>query len=171
MITVDSLSILNSLKIKEIGDTAYVNKEQKVYEYTEGGWTPKALPEGKINLSVYDMNKQIVSQLGAADDISLLTPVRKFKNKGGKYFMLICRDINYYTLFATIGNDKIPLEPPERIEKEVLACVKDIGELRSAEEIEGTEAVEIWVQPKEEYGPDPLVMYFFNYDKGVIRCR
>ena len=42
MITVDSLSILNSLKIKEIGDTAYVNKEQKVYEYTEGGWTPKA---------------------------------------------------------------------------------------------------------------------------------
>ena len=85
--------------------------------------------------------------------------------------MLICRDINYYTLFATIGNDKIPLEPPERIEKEVLACVKDIGELRSAEEIEGTEAVEIWVQPKEEYGPDPLVMYFFNYDKGVIRCR
>ena len=84
MITVDSLSILNSLKIKEIGDTAYVNKEQKVYEYTEGGWVPKALPEGKINLSVYDMNKQIVSQLGAADDISLLTPVRKFKNKGGK---------------------------------------------------------------------------------------
>lgn len=171
MITVDSLSILNSLKIKEIGDTAYVVKEQKVYEYKEGGWAPKALPEGKINLSVYDMNKQIVSQLGAADDISLLTPVRKFKNKGGKYFMLICRDINYYTLFATIGDDKIPLESPERIEKEVLACVKDIGELRSAEEIEGTEAVEIWVQPKEEYGSDPLVMYFFNYDKGVIRCR
>ena len=165
MITVDSLSILNSLKIKEVGDTAYVTKEQKVYEYTEGGWAPKALPEGKINLSVYDMNKQIISQLGKADDITLLTPVRKFKNKGGKYFMLICRDINYYTLFA------IEKENEERIEREVLACINDIGELRSAEEIEGTEAIEIWVQPKEEYGTDPLVMYFFNYDKGVIKCQ
>jgi hypothetical protein len=165
MITVDSLSILNSLKIKEIGDTAYVTKEQKVYEYTEGGWVPKALPQGKINLSVYDMNKQIISQLGAADDITLLTPVRKFKNKGGKYFMLICRDINYYTLF-TVDEDG-----EERIEREVLNCVKDIGELRSAEEIDGTEAIEIWIQPKEEYGTDPLVMYFFNYDKGVIVCR
>lgn len=165
MITVDSLSILNSLKIKEVGDTAYVTKEQKIYEYTESGWAPKALPEGKINLSVYDMNKQIISQFGKADDITLLTPVRKFKNKGGKYFMLICRDINYYTLFA-VGE-----ESEERIEREVLACINDIGELRSAEEIEGTEAVEIWVQPKEEYGTDPLVMYFFNYDKGVIKCR
>lgn len=165
MITVDSLSILNSLKIKEIGDTAYVTKEQKVYEYTESGWAPKALPEGKINLSVYDMNKQIISQLDKADDITLLTPVRKFKNKGGKYFMLICRDINYYTLFV------IEEENKERIEREVLACINDIGELRSAEEIEGTEAIEIWVQPKEEYGTDPLVMYFFNYDKGVIKCQ
>ena len=32
MITVDTLSILNKLKIKEEGDTAYVNKEEKIYK-------------------------------------------------------------------------------------------------------------------------------------------
>lgn len=162
MITVDSLTILNNLKLKEEGETAYVNKEQKIYQYTNGEWTQQGLPEGKMNLNIYDMNKQIISQLSPIDDIAVLTNIRKYKNQDGEYFMLICRDINYYTLFAIDSNSE------DRIEQEVLNCIKDIGTPKSIEQIEGTETIEIWVQPEND---EPLVMYFFNYDKGVIKCH
>ena len=162
MLTVDTLTILNKLKNHEEGETAQVNQEQKIYEYTNGVWLPKELPEGKMNINVYDMNKQIISQLPAIDDIAVLTTIRKYKNVDGKYFMLICRDIGYYTLFA------IEPDSEARIEQEALECLKDIGAIKSIEQIEGTEVLEIWVEPENE---DPVVMYFFNYDKGVILCH
>ena len=117
---------------------------------------------GGLNLSLYEMNKQVVSQLPAIDDIAVLTPIRKYKNKDGKYFMLICRDINYYTLFA------IDLDSDARIEQEVLECLKELGTIKSVEELEDKNVVEIWIQQE---GNDPVVMYFFNYDRGVIICH
>lgn len=117
---------------------------------------------GGINLSLYEMNKQVISQLPEIEDIAVLTPIRKYKNKDGKYFMLLCRDLNYYTLFV------IDLESDVRIEQEVLECLKELGTIKSVEEFEDKNLVEIWVQPE---GSDPVVMYFFNYDRGVIPCH
>ena len=76
--------------------------------------------------------------------------------------MLLCRDLNYYTLFV------IDLESDVRIEQEVLECLKELGTIKSVEEFEDKNVVEIWVQPEDS---DPVVMYFFNYDKGVIPCH
>lgn len=117
---------------------------------------------GGINLSLYEMNKQVISQLPEIEDIAVLTPIRKYKNKDGKYFMLLCRDLNYYTLFV------IDLESDVRIEQEVLECLKELGRIKSVEEFEDKNLVEIWVQPENS---DPVVMYFFNYDRGVIPCH
>lgn len=163
MITVSSLKNLNSLPIVEEGEEAYVTDEQKLYERAGGQWIAKALPQGKMNISVYDMNKQLISQLGNIDDKAALNLIRKYKNEvAGEYYMLICRDLNYYTLFATgEGTDT-------RIEREAVECLHDLGVIKSVEKIEETDAVEIWVQPENE---DPLVAYFFNYDKGVIKCQ
>ena len=117
---------------------------------------------GGMNLSLYEMNKQVISQLPEIEDIAVLTPIRKYKNKDGKYFMLLCRDLNYYTLFV------IDLESDVRIEQEVLECLKELGTIKSVEEFEDKNLVEIWVQPEDS---DPVVMYFFNYDRGVIPCH
>lgn len=117
---------------------------------------------GGMNLSLYEMNKQVISQLPEIEDIAVLTPIRKYKNKDGRYFMLLCRDLNYYTLFV------IDLESDVRIEQEVLECLKELGTIKSVEEFEDKNVVEIWVQPEDS---DPVVMYFFNYDKGVIPCH
>ena len=164
MITVSSLKILNSLPLSEDNEEAYVTDEQKIYSRQDGQWVPKALPQGKMNISVYDMNKQLISQLDAVDDKAALNLVRKYKNEAeGKYYMLVCRDLNYYTLFA-IGESEEHL----RIEKEVVNCLHDLGEIKSVEKIEETNAIEVWVQPE---GEEPLVAYFFNYDKGVIICQ
>ena len=117
---------------------------------------------GGMNLSLYEMNKQVISQLPGIEDIAVLTPIRKYQNKDGKYFMLLCRDLNYYTLFV------IDLESDVRIEQEVLECLKELGTIKSVEEFEDKNLVEIWVQPENS---DPVVMYFFNYDRGVIPCH
>lgn len=117
---------------------------------------------GGMNFSLYEMNKQVISQLPEIEDIAVLTPIRKYKNKDGKYFMLLCRDLNYYTLFV------IDLESDVRIEQEVLECLKELGTIKSVEEFEDKNLVEIWVQPENS---DPVVMYFFNYDRGVIPCH
>lgn len=164
MITVSSLKILNSLPLSEDNEEAYVTDEQKIYSRQDGQWVPKALPQGKMNISVYDMNKQLISQLGVIDDKAALNLVRKYKNETeGKYYMLVCRDLNYYTLFA-IGESEDHL----RIEREVVDCLHDLGEIKSVEKIEETNAIEVWVQSE---GEEPLVAYFFNYDKGVIVCQ
>lgn len=163
MITVSSLKNLNKLFFAEDGEDAYITDEQKIYTRTDGQWVPKALPQGKMNLSVYDMNKQLIAQIPTIDDKIVLNFIRKYKNEvDGKYYMLICRDLNYYTLFAIAESDE------HRIEREVVDCLHDLGEIKSIERLEDTEAVEIWVHPE---GDEPYVVYFFNYDRGVIVCQ
>ena len=162
MITVASMSILNSLKIHDEGDEAFVISESKIYRYSDGEWKAAKTPEGKLNISIYEMNKMVVAQLPEAEDKQVLETVRRYANDcQGKYFMLICKDLNYYTLF-------VRGEGEGRLEKEALDCMHDIGTVKSAERIEDTDVVELWVEPKDE---EPVAMYFFNYEKGVVLCK
>lgn len=162
MITVDSLKILNSLKIHEEGETAFVVSESKVYKYVKDKWVQQYIPEGKLNLNIYDMNKMVVKQLSEVEDKAILNEIRKQANEQGKYFMLISKEANYYTLF-------VKGEGEDRLEVEVLNCLHDLGTIKSIEKIEETEAVEIWIQSEEV--EEPFVGYFFNYDKGVVLCK
>jgi hypothetical protein len=54
-------------------------------------------------MNLYDLNKQIISQMPALDedgiDLALMTVATYIKNTENKYYMLLCKDVNYYTLF------------------------------------------------------------------------
>ena len=78
------------------------------------------------------------------------------------YFMLLCRDIQYYTVF-NITEDKFL----NAFADEVIDCLHDIGAIKSIDFALDNSA-EIWVQP---VGEEPMVMYLFPYDKGVITCH
>lgn len=162
MITVDSLKILESLKIHEEGEAAFVVSESKVYKYIKDKWVEQYIPEGKLNLNIYDMNKMVIKQFPPIEDKTILNEIRKFANKQGKYFMLISREIGYYTLF-------VKGEGEDKLEVEVLNCLHDLGTIKGLEKIDETEAIEIWIQSSEE--EEPFVGYFFNYDKGVVLCK
>ena len=75
--------------------------------------------------------------------------------------MLLCREENYYTLFK-LTRDNSGLA---NIASEVFECVEDIGAIKSVEPVDG--AIEIWAHPVDG---DPVAMYLFPYDAGVIEC-
>ena len=147
------------------GQKAFSPQTKKLYCFTNGEW--KVL-EGNVNLgmTIYDLNKQVISQMGilegAAREEAHLHITDMATRSNNTYFMLLCRDINYYTLFK-LNKDNNGLC---NIANEVFECVEDIGAIKSVESVEG-DAIEIWVHPVDE---DPIVMYLFPYDAGVIEC-
>ena len=146
------------------GELGYSPETEKLYIYKDGQWE---LIKGETNLglTMYDINKQIISQMGTLEDTAreeahlLITDT--VATSGQTYFMLLCRDINYYTLFK-LDKDNSGLC---NVASEVFECTEDIGVLKSVESVEG--AIEIWVHPTDK---DPLAMYLFPYDAGVIEC-
>lgn len=121
---------------------------------------------GNLEMNMYEMNKQLMSQFANLSDEDLENSrelIRNyFKEQANEYYMLLCKDISYYTLFHI--NDKIT-EPAAA--DEVIECIKCIGTVKAIDLTEGESAIEIWVQ---EDGKDPMVMYLFTYDTGVIEC-
>ena len=146
------------------GQSAYSPETKKLYVYSEGEWK-MVTGETNFGMTIYDINKQIISQMGELEGIAreeahlLITDT--VATSGQTYFMLLCRDINYYTLFK-LDKDNSGLC---NVASEVFDCAEDIGALKSVESVEG--AIEIWVHPIDE---EPLAMYLFPYDAGVIEC-
>jgi hypothetical protein len=128
---------------------------------------PKEEPKinGNIQMNMYDVNKQLISQFPPLDDeqlkasCDLITAFAKEKNN--TYQMLLCRDIGYYTLFHI----SFVAEWEEYFCDMVIECVSSVGSIKAIDQVEG--AIEIWVQPKEQ---EPMAMYLFPYDAGVIEC-
>lgn len=83
--------------------------------------------------------------------------IQKFiDNNKGKYFMLVCNELKYYTLFHTDPKKIFP------ITTELLSIVIELGDLKAIEINDSM--VEFWIQKDGE-----CHMYaFFNYDRGVI---
>lgn len=153
--------ILNPIE----GQKAFSPQTKKLYCFTNGEWK---LLEGDINLgmTIYDLNKQVISQMGvlegtAREEAHLrITDMAACSNN--IYFMLLCREMNYYTLFK-LDKDNSGLC---NIASEVFDCVEDIGAIKSVEDVDGG-AIEIWAHPIDG---DPVAMYLFPYDAGVIEC-
>ena len=147
------------------GQKAFSPQTKKLYCFTNGEWK---LLEGDINLgmTIYDLNKQVISQMGvlegtAREEAHLhITDMAACSNN--TYFMLLCREMNYYTLFK-LDKDNSSLC---NIASEVFDCVEDIGAIKSVEDVDGG-AIEIWAHPVDG---DPVAMYLFPYDAGVIEC-
>ena len=120
---------------------------------------------GNLQMNLYDLNKQIIAQMPALDEegieYSLMTIMAYIKNTKNQFYMLLCKDINYYTIF----NISTAITEPYACE-EVIACAREWGVIKSVE-ITDNNAVEIWVQDEDN---EARVMYLFPYDAGVIEC-
>jgi hypothetical protein len=76
--------------------------------------------------------------------------------------MVLCRDINYYTVFMIDGDAN------EKFEDVLLECLKTFGQIKAIDEVDG--AFEIWIE-NEFFDGGPYAFYFFPYDIGVERCK
>jgi hypothetical protein len=164
MITVPNLNILNSLVHKEENEVAYVENENKYYQYIENKWVEKESDRtGSVDL--YTVNKQIVAQLPnftfdqRMSARELIHDVTFDPTK--KYYMLLCKDLSYYTLFVRDETQK------ETIGAALFDCLDHVGVIKSIELTDSKDALEIWLMCDNE----AYVFYFFNYDAGVVLCR
>lgn len=146
------------------GQSAYSPETKKSYIYNEGEWK-MVTGESSFGMSMYDINKQIISQMPVLTDeqiaeakLSLIPCIKETENE---YYMLLCKEISYYTLFHIVDYLTEP-----NIYDEIIGCVQDLGDIKSIELIDNS-VIEIWFQPKDD---EAKVMYFFAYDAGVIEC-
>lgn len=149
------------------GDMAYVADEAKAYIYKDGEWEKYNLPEGSLNMNLYDLNKSAVASLPDLTDEDLEKSKeiinRVVKESNNNYYMLLNNEYHYFTLFNISDTDVNC-----KFADEVILCLKEFADsVISIEFDEATNVAEIWVNIAE----DPSIMYLFPYDQGVIVCN
>ena len=120
----------------------------------------------ELKMSAYELNQQIISQLNELTQeeiVEKIDLINKFWQKTGNiYGMLLCRDINYYTLFRT--NTCLTTET---IGEAAIECISILGKIKSIEITEDESAIELWFTNKID---NTFAAYLFPYDLGVIEC-
>lgn len=165
-IRVSNLNSLNALQQHEEGEIAWVEDVEKFYVWNDG-WTILDTKNTGVNLSLYEVNKQVIAQmptLSGADLEAARLTLSHYVNgldHSDDYYMLLCYDLRYFTMFARDQKYE------ENIVDAIMDCLSYVGEVKSVEESADGQAVEIWVTKDEE----AYVMYFFDYGRGVVLCQ
>ena len=125
-----------------------------------------AKSEVKVNL--YEINKTAMVQmkpLNLKQRLEAVNVINEFCSgaTSDNYYMLLCKDLNYYTIF-TVKNNNIGSTP---IASTVLKCAEDMGQIVSVEKNNDMNSVEIWVKDKN----DAYCMIFFDYTAGVVPVK
>ena len=161
---VSSVAELNSLQNVSDGDLILVDNDKQVYCCKNRELTPIS-SDANLNLSLYDLNKNIISQLEPLDlnEISeKMSLFKDFYNKtDNKHYMLLCKEYNYYTIFEL----EDMLQSPD-FAGAVSNIISELGDIYSIENDNTGGAIEIWIKPEGE--ETPLVFYLFPYDQGVV---
>ena len=166
---IEQVDTLEEILEPYAGQTVWCATEDKVYRFDPiEGWQHIGTDEtaSSIGMNMYDINKQIVAQLPAISEADMITVkreiIRKYADQmKAEYYMLLCRDINYYTMF------RIDLKlADETLDDVLIECAANIGTIKSVGFTEDEQALELWMTNEE----DTYVAYFFPYDQGVIVC-
>ena len=164
MISFASVEQLNNYTEKinrfEKGEIAYIKDTDQFFTYDGEQWT-KSKTEG-LSLNLYDLNKMIIQQMEEADNKKIETFINRLndynKSINSNYYMLLCKDISYYTVF-TNGNEF------ETFGEAVITCAQDVGKVINADLTEDNRAVEIWVRNEAE---EVYCMYLFDCQQMIV---
>jgi hypothetical protein len=162
VIKVQNFSILSALPNHTEGEVAYCEEEQAYYIYQDGWKRVEATmdEEHGLQLNLYDLNKQVISQLQDFTDEQLdelKTVITSWRaTRGGQKYLMYGKEISYFTLFEPKDDST------ENFGEAVIACLKDFDSVKEYEI--GQDAIEVWIKTNE----DVTVLYLFNYDAGVV---
>ena len=151
------------------GEMALVESTGESFVYNGTNWNPVKI-ENNLQMQLYDMNKQIISQLPALNEEGIKEAKQIIKDyvyskeHEDDYYMLLCHELKYFTVFAS----DLGCNPDEVIESVIIDCLNSVGEIKSIEPTEDKEAIEIWITEPEG---GTYVMYFFDYGRGIVPCR
>jgi hypothetical protein len=164
--TVEELHTTTNL---EPGTVAYVEDDKCIKVWNGEKWE-NALTDGNgVSLNLYDLNRQLINQLDPLTEAELtackMILIDYYKQAHNNYHMLLCKDYNYYTLFALPNHNEFNEMSAPAFADNVYNIINTLGSVYSVEQlIDG--AVEIWIKPNEE--EMPYAFYLFGYDRGVV---
>lgn len=122
---------------------------------------------GNLGMSLYDINKNFMAGQSALSQDELTAGLKVIENyvfdtyKNSTYFMLLCKELSYYTMFVRDSKSSTNI-----LTNEVLNCLQWIAkDILSIELNTTNNTPEIWIRTPEE---EIVCMYFFNYDDGVV---
>lgn len=150
------------------GDIAICKDTGDRYIWDGLGWIPNKEKETNTlntGLNLYDVNKQLVDSLPNynEDDLKIGKSLidEYVKEINSSYYMLLNKEIGYYTVFA------IDKKCNEICSDEIMACIIELGDIKSISKTEDEQAIEIWIKQEDNIS----VMYLFDYAGGVIQCQ
>lgn len=172
-LTVPSLSVLNNLKNHEPNEICYCEETSKLYQYSleESKWVEMKTDGQGLNLNLYELNKNVISQLPFLDrkenEKTFRKKLNEFKenNKNSNYFMLLNNELHYFTIL-TLNQIKNKIGELSTFENTIIDLIYEIGQIYSLEFTEDNSAIEIWIKPNGY--DEPHVFYLFNYSEGVV---
>ena len=135
------------------------NPEGKILVWSNDAWNEVKMEGGGISMGLYDMNKQIISQLPPLDDFTkAIDNIRTLHGTyWNKYYMMYGKEISYFTLFEVIGCNEFGYD--------IIDCCTNIGPIKAMDLTESGDAVEIWVDTID----GPTCLYLFPYDNGIVQ--
>lgn len=157
-----SIKILDPSQIRYTPDEGEIiqNPDGEYLIWKDGNWNKINVEGSNISMGLYDMNKQIISQLPSltTDDLLEKLPlVEELHNKyNNEYYMLYGKEISYFTLFK--------LKQVESFPHEAIDCLQNIGPIKAIDLTEDKDAIEAWAMADDE----ATCLYLFPYDMGVV---
>ena len=170
MLTTKNLVVKNKSELfatqnHELGELAMCVDTGEIYIWKEDtGWTQISVDNKGFEINLYDLNKNVISQLDPLThgEITMkMGLIKEYYDKANNtYHMLLCKDFNYYTIF----NYDSMLSFPD-FSSAICTIITELGEVYSIELLEDG-AIEIWIKPTGE--ESPYAFYLFPYDAGVV---
>lgn len=161
----------------EPGEIVYITDTDQVMMWSEKGeWIeirkdaienniPKEIDTG---MTVYDLNKTIISQLQPKSALELqpcISIINQYHDQhNSEFYLLLCKEISYYTIFAM--RDPTFLTDFPSLGSAAVSCAQDIGQIVSVDPSSENDAVEIWVRSPE----GDKCMYLFDATGFVVTC-
>lgn len=153
-----------SLPNPKIGEMAHEVNTDYYWVFTEKGWADASQAvQGNVQMNLYDMNKQILTQIPALENFDeSVVLINEFANAtNNTYHMLYGKEISYFTLFC---KDLLNFEI-SNLGEAVIECLQNVGTIKSIDYTENKDAIEIWVQVED----DATCLYLFPYDNGIVK--
>lgn len=148
------------------GDVIEVQDENKLYFYKDNAWhelSGKIDVNSNIEINLYNLNKQIMAQMEpfniekweqAEKDIDAWD-----KENNASYYMMLCKEKSYYTVFTDDGYEFHGLGAAVR------ECLEFVGNVVSIDI--NPEVIEIWIRELN----DAYCLHLFNYEDGVVSFK
>lgn len=144
------------------GNGDYVHISEEMVKMLKETADTASKMKGEVSLSLYEINQQIISQLPThteeelKKDIEIINNFEKKQNT--KYYMLLCKEISYFTGFIK------EITSVETLGEVVIDCIKAVGEIKTIDDSDPS-YLDIWITDK--YG-ETNCMHLFDYQYGVV---